>query len=88
MDIEDARAFDSSLRELGRAFDQIAGDILSDGSRFDQKQVEQFNQAYSELRSMSAIPFDALVDSVQQLEQGKTRPFGEVMDELRRGHHD
>lgn len=87
MNVDDARGLDENYRALGGAFDRIAHHLDAGRSGLDARCVERFERAHAELRSLLSIPFEAAVESAGQSERGEVRPFGEVMDELCRGHH-
>jgi hypothetical protein len=88
LQLADARELDALYRRLAAVWDRMAP--LIDAAERGGEPVAgsaRFRRARSDLRSLTSLSLDRVIQSEQQLNRGEARPLREVMDELRHRHH-
>ena len=90
--LEDAKAYQHVLIELDQAFKQIEEHIrLAVEGKITSKDglqgMRDFESARHELWEMTCFSVERVMEAMQHVAEGKTRPLSEVMDELRARHH-
>lgn len=85
--MEEARQFDALYQRLHSAFDRIGAAVNErQGAGLWVQGADRFQLARRELRLIASLPVDRVMQAEWDIDQGKGRALGQVMDELRDRH--